>query len=70
MNKDDMLLLLLALLLLAAVLVTIFIGGNRSRHGYGFFPPADRGPAEPIARHSRKPGKDPASGLPHRLHML
>ena len=70
MNKDDILLILLALCLLAAVLVTIFLGGNRSRHGYGFFSPATRGPAEPIVWHSRNPVKDPASGLPYRLHMI
>lgn len=70
MNKDDILLLLLALFLLAAVLVTIFLGGNRSRHGYGFLSPAARGPAGSIARHNRTPGKDPASGLPYRLQMV
>ena len=70
MNKDDILLILLALCLLAAVLATIFFGGNRSRHGYGFFSPAASGPAEPYARQSRNPDKDPARGLPYQPHMV
>ena len=60
MNKEDILLLLLALCLLAAVLITIFLGGNRSRHGYGFFPPAARGLAVSTA-HGLKEGKSQAN---------
>lgn len=35
MKREDLLLLLLLLALLAAALITLFAGGNRSRHGYG-----------------------------------
>lgn len=70
MNKDDILLLFMALCLLAAALVTIFLGGNRSRHGYGFFSPAACGPAGPIAGYSPNPDKDPAIGVPYRFHMV
>lgn len=35
MNKEDLLLILLAVFLLIAILITIFFGGNQSRHGYG-----------------------------------
>ncbi len=35
MKREDLLLLLFALALLAAMLLTIFSGGGRSRHGYG-----------------------------------
>jgi hypothetical protein len=33
MKKDDLIILLIALLLLAGMLITIFFGGARSRHG-------------------------------------
>lgn len=33
MKKDDLIILLIALLLLAGMLITIFYGGARSRHG-------------------------------------
>lgn len=39
MNKDTFLLLLLILLLLAGMLITLRAGGDRSRHGYGFYQP-------------------------------
>lgn len=35
MSRDDLLLLLLALMLLAAMLLTLWQGGEGSRHGYG-----------------------------------
>jgi hypothetical protein len=35
MKKDDLILLIIGLLLLAGMLVTILIGGERSRHGVG-----------------------------------
>jgi hypothetical protein len=70
MNKNDILLILLALFLLTAVLVTIFFGGNRSRHGYGSFSPAARGPADTIARHCHSPDGDLAIGLSLRLQMV
>jgi hypothetical protein len=37
MKKDDLILLLIALLLLAGMLITIFFGGEQSRHGVGLF---------------------------------
>jgi hypothetical protein len=37
MKKDDLILLVIGLLLLAGMLVTIIIGGERSRHGVGIF---------------------------------
>ncbi len=56
MKKDDILLILLALFLLTAVLVTIFLGGNKSRHGYGFFSPTARGSTDTVARHCHVTG--------------
>jgi len=53
MNKNDILLLLLALSLLLAALATIFLGGDRSRHGYGLFSPALNRPAGNIAMQSK-----------------
>ena len=35
MKKDDLIILLITLLLLAGMLVTIFFGGEKSRHGVG-----------------------------------
>ena len=35
MDKEDLLLIFLVVFLLTAILVTIFFGGNQSRHGYG-----------------------------------
>jgi len=35
MKKDDLIILLIALLLLGAMLITIFFGGEKSRHGLG-----------------------------------
>ena len=35
MKKDDLILLIVGLLLLAGMLITIFFGGERSRHGVG-----------------------------------
>ena len=35
MKKDDLILLFIALLLLGAMLITIFFGGEKSRHGVG-----------------------------------
>lgn len=35
MKKENLLLRLLCILLLLAMLATIFLGGERSRHGYG-----------------------------------
>ena len=35
MKKDDLIILLIALLLLAGMLITIFYGGEKSRHGVG-----------------------------------
>lgn len=37
MKKNDLIILLIALLLLAGMLITIFFGGERSRHGVGLF---------------------------------
>ncbi|KIH77033.1 hypothetical protein GFER_08260 [Geoalkalibacter ferrihydriticus DSM 17813] len=34
-SRDQIFLLLLALCLVAAMLITLFLGGSRSRHGYG-----------------------------------
>ncbi|MDO3379216.1 hypothetical protein [Geoalkalibacter halelectricus] len=43
-SRDHLLLLLLAVCLLAAMLITLFVGGSRSRHGYGQLdPPVPRG---------------------------
>jgi hypothetical protein len=38
MRKEDILLILLAVFILVAMLVTIFFGGEGSRHGYGVNP--------------------------------
>jgi hypothetical protein len=38
MKKDDLIILLIALLLLGGMLITIFIGGGKSRHGVGGLP--------------------------------
>lgn len=35
MKKDDLIILLIAMLLLAGMLITLFFGGERSRHGVG-----------------------------------
>jgi len=35
MKKDDLIILFIALMLLAGMLITIFFGGERSRHGVG-----------------------------------
>jgi hypothetical protein len=70
MKKDDILLILLALFLLTAVLMTIFFGGNRSRHGYGFFLQTVSGPADTIARHCLSPKGDHAIGLSYRLQIV
>ena len=35
MKKDDLIILIIGLLLLAGMLLTIFFGGERSRHGVG-----------------------------------
>jgi hypothetical protein len=35
MKKDDLILLIIGLLLLAGMLITVFFGGDRSRHGVG-----------------------------------
>lgn len=35
MKKDDLIILLIGLLLLAGMLITIFFGGEKSRHGVG-----------------------------------
>ena len=37
MKKDDLIILLIALLLLAGMFITIFFGGEQSRHGVGLF---------------------------------
>ena len=37
MKKDDLILLIIGLLLLAGMIITIFFGGERSRHGVGMF---------------------------------
>ena len=35
MKKDDLIILIIGFLLLACMLITIFFGGERSRHGVG-----------------------------------
>jgi len=40
MRKDDLIILLVALLLLGGMLVTIFFGAGKSRHGVGMIPDA------------------------------
>lgn len=44
MQKDDLIILIIGLLLLAGMLITIFFGGEKSRHGVGLLldgrPPA------------------------------
>ena len=35
MKKEDLIILILGLLLLAGMLVTFFLGGEKSRHGVG-----------------------------------
>jgi len=35
MKKDDLIILIIGFLLLAGMLITIFFGGERSRHGVG-----------------------------------
>ncbi|MFC1827071.1 hypothetical protein ACFLZQ_03980 [Thermodesulfobacteriota bacterium] len=35
MKKDDLIILIISLLLLAGMLITLFFGGERSRHGVG-----------------------------------
>ena len=37
MKRDDLIILIVALLLLAGMLITIFFGGEKSRHGVGLF---------------------------------
>jgi hypothetical protein len=37
MKKDDLIILIIGLLLLAGILITIFYGEERSRHGVGVF---------------------------------
>jgi len=37
MKRDNLIILIVALLLLAGMLITIFFGGERSRHGVGLF---------------------------------
>jgi len=46
MEKDDLIILLVALLLLATMLITIFFGGERSRHGVGML--FDEKPTHPV----------------------
>jgi len=46
MKKDDLILLLIALVLLAGMLITIFFGGERSRHGVGML--YDDKPGHPV----------------------
>ena len=38
MKKDDLIILLIGLLLLGGMLITIFFGGEKSRHGVGVLP--------------------------------
>lgn len=44
-SRDRLILLVLALALLAAMVITLWVGGNRSRHGYGYVPHSDSGNA-------------------------
>lgn len=37
MKRNDLIILFIALLLLAGMLITVFFGGERSRHGVGLF---------------------------------
>jgi len=46
MKKDDLIILLLAVLLLGGMLITIFWGGEKSRHGVGALP--DETPGQKI----------------------
>jgi len=38
MKKDDLVILLIAIILLAGMMITIFFGGEKSRHGVGWLP--------------------------------
>ena len=38
MKKEDILLIVLAAFIIGAILITIFFGGEGSRHGYGLKP--------------------------------
>jgi hypothetical protein len=55
MKKDDLILLFIALLLLGAMLITIFFGGEKSRHGVGAI--LNEKPAQPITV-TKKAGLD------------
>lgn len=45
MKKDDLIILLIALLLFAGMLITIFFGGDQSRHGVSLVFPEKFQPA-------------------------
>ena len=47
MKKDDLIILIIGFLLLAGMLITIFFGGERSRHGVGML--FDTQPAQEIS---------------------
>jgi hypothetical protein len=50
MKKDDLIVLLIGLLLLAGMIITVLFGGERSRHGVGFF--YDMNPEKRITKFS------------------
>lgn len=50
-SRDGLILLVLALALLAAMLVTLWAGGNRSRHGYGYVPHSASGSTSAYFNH-------------------
>lgn len=43
MKREDLIILILGLLLLAGMLITIFFGGEKSKHGVGSLPGVDKG---------------------------
>ena len=43
MKREDLIIVILGLLLLAGMLITIFLGGEKSKHGVGSLPGVDTG---------------------------
>jgi hypothetical protein len=50
MKKDNLIIFIIALLLLTGMLITIFFGGGRSRHGVGFLFDAQPKQEKPLTK--------------------
>jgi hypothetical protein len=56
-SRDHWILVILVLALLGAMVITLWVGGSRSRHGYGFLSPEPKAQsiaATPYGQHLRR----------------